>query len=1153
MRSSLFFIFLSICVCQSVHGQSVQRRLRIPTSEKMRLDSLSIAPHTFSAMHDGELLDTSLYKLFPVSASIQFNQPAPFDSVDVMFQVLPFDFSAGISHKDSTLIGPAGKSLEIYIPGDYNRDPAFFSEAGLTKSGSISRGITFGNNQDLSVNSSLDLQLNGKLTDRISVLASVTDNNIPIQPDGNTQQLQDFDQVFIQLYNERFNLTAGDFQIRQGPGSFLKFHKRAQGATFSANRSSENGSSIFAQNQSQSYRLSAAVSKGKFARNIFTAIEGNQGPYRLTGAENESFIVVLAGTERVFIDGRLLERGLDRDYVIDYNSAELIFTATQPMTKDKRIVVEFQYSDKNYARSLVEASVSGVNGPATWFINLYSEQDSKNQPLQQDLTAEDKFVLGEVGDNLSQAYTNSVDSVGFADNVVLYALVDSLGYDSVLVHSNNESVALYRAAFSKVGTGNGDYIEDDFTAVGRVFRWIAPDTISNVIVHQGTHAPIIQLVAPRKRQMLTAGGSVRFARTYQAKVEGAMSNTDINTFSSNGNGDNNGLAFKIDLDRLSPVETVDSLRRWRIKPRATVQYVDQDFRAIERFRSVEFERNWNMAASSDTLGTLLWGGGIGLAHSANGFVGVDFESLSTTSNHTGYSLRTDNDIHIKKTNARFTGSWVETSGLLESQFIRHKTGLSYDFPFLRVGFNDEHELNRRTLGDSLLLGSYQFYDWEAFVGSLSSWTNSYKIFYRERTDLARDSVALSPSARARQYGVSLNLLSNRNSQLKLTASNRQLRIVNEELIAQAPEETFLGRLDHTLNLWKGFIQVNTFYQTGSGLQQKREFVYFEVPVGQGVYVWNDYNEDGVKDLDEFEIAQFSYEANYIRTFVQTSEYVKIYSGDFNQTLQITPARLKQAQGKVGKFVQRFSGIFSYRSERKTSTSLGADRFNPFYTAIADSDLVALVGAVRATLFFNRSHPKFGLEYTYQDNRNKSLLTNGFESRSLEEHLVRVRYNFAEHFSFIGQGILGRKELASDFLASRSYMLDTYSASPEFAWQPNTNIKVALNGRYGEKKNSFNLEQSILRKAGVTMRYSQMGKGSVQGEFNLLNVSYSGEGGTALAFEMLEGLQKGINMTWNLGVQGKVAKNLQLNVNYNGRRGESGRAIHQGGMQVRAFF
>ena len=162
------------------------------------------------------------------------------------------------------------------------------------------------------------------------------------------------------------------------------------------------------------------------------------------------FIIVLSGTERIFIDGVLLKRGQDQDYVIDYNTAEVTFTPNQLITKDKRITIEFQYSDRNYARSLLQYSAELQGDKFELNFNIYSEQDSKNQPLQQELDDADRDLLSAVGDNLDQAVTESIDSTEFSNEFVLYALIDTLGYDSVLLYSTNPDSAFYSANFTNV-------------------------------------------------------------------------------------------------------------------------------------------------------------------------------------------------------------------------------------------------------------------------------------------------------------------------------------------------------------------------------------------------------------------------------------------------------------------------------------------------------------------------------------------------------------------------------------------------------------------------------------------------------------------------------------------------------------------------------
>ena len=85
---------------------------------------------------------------------------------------------------------------------------------GLVSSGSISRGITIGNNQNSVLNSELDLQISGKLNDKVTLRASIQDSNIPLQESGYSQRLDEFDQVFIELFSDKWKIRAGDIDLK---------------------------------------------------------------------------------------------------------------------------------------------------------------------------------------------------------------------------------------------------------------------------------------------------------------------------------------------------------------------------------------------------------------------------------------------------------------------------------------------------------------------------------------------------------------------------------------------------------------------------------------------------------------------------------------------------------------------------------------------------------------------------------------------------------------------------------------------------------------------------------------------------------------------------------------------------------------------------
>ena len=423
---------------------------RVFVKDSIDLDTLSIYPNSFEVFHGETALLPSEFTLDFSSALFVLKAPLG-DTLLFKYKVFPFDLSRSYRLRDTSMIYSAQKdNYNLFKIEDSYSVQDVFGGSQLNKSGSISRGVSFGNSQNLGINSSLNLELSGAIYSELKILASVSDANIHIQPDGNTNKLQEFDKVFIQIYNDRFKLIAGDFWLSRPQGYFMNYRKRAQGLTLSYNWKTD-------KNNTWSTQLSGALSKGKFNRQIIQGVEANQGPYRLTGAENEPFIVVLSGTEKVFIDGRLLERGQEFDYTIDYNTSEVVFTSRNLITKDSRIVVEFQYSDQNFARSLVQESLAYKSDKLDFWFNMYGEQDAKNQPLQQEISPEQRFYLSQIGDSLNLANISSIDSIGYFDNQNLYKMIDSLGVDSVLVFSVHPDSAVYRVYFQYVGSGKRSF------------------------------------------------------------------------------------------------------------------------------------------------------------------------------------------------------------------------------------------------------------------------------------------------------------------------------------------------------------------------------------------------------------------------------------------------------------------------------------------------------------------------------------------------------------------------------------------------------------------------------------------------------------------------------------------------------------------------
>lgn len=212
-------------------------------------------------------------------------------------------------------------------------------------------------------------------------------------------------------------------------------------------------------------------------------------------------------------------------------------------------------------------------------------------------------------------------------------------------------------------------------------------------------------------------------------------------------------------------------------------------------------------------------------------------------------------------------------------------------------------------------------------------------------------------------------------------------------------------------------------------------------------------------------------------------------------------------------------------------------------------------SLRNSLFFNRSSSKYSIELVTQLFANKNLLINGTDFKSIQKEKIKLRWNLNKTLMLNSHVSNEIKNNSSTYMVNRNFSITSREFFNRFSYQPNTLFRIAFKSRYSEKSNSeaFGDEKAFLNDFGIEIRRSKRDKGLLNAELHFVKINYNGQSNSTIGFEMLEGLQIGSNITWKVGFQKNMSKNLQLSVSYNGRKSEENRAIHTGSMQMRAFF
>ena len=1128
------FLWMVLFCFSSIFAQEIEtpyKNKKIAFSkDTIAIDNVSINKSFFKIIdNQGVEIDSSYYKVdFQNSKLIFKNNYTSQDSLTIRYLKFPefltktysiYDEKRVISNEAGNLYIVKRDNLKTFKPFD-----------GLNTSGSITRGITVGNNQNSTVNSNLDLQITGKISNKVSLRASIQDSNIPLQDGGYSQTLDEFDQIFIELFSDKWNIRAGDLFLENRQSKFLNFNKKVQGLSSKfIFGTPENKTEVFA---------SGAVVRGQYAKSSFTGQEGNQGPYKLRGNNGELYVLVISGSERVFVNGILLKRGESNDYIIDYNAGEIIFTSLFPITSEMRIIIEYQYSDRNFTRFV---TYGGANHQAEkWSIGgfLYSENDVKNQPLQQNLSNEQVEILKNAGDDSNLMTAPSAYEDSYSENKVLYEKVTIDGVE-VFQYSNDENDTLYNVRFSLVGNNLGNYVLANNNTVGKIYEYVAPiDGIP-----QGNYEPITRLIAPTKIQIATILGSYNPNEKTAIDFELGVSNNDLNLYSTIDDNNNKGIATKINgKQRLFS-------GKFNLDAFANYQLVQQNFKTIERLFNIEFNRDWNLTTISGNQSLLV--SGLDFDFKTKGFAKYQLEKLDFTDNFSGTRHIIQGSFKHKKLVVQQNFSFMKSSGTIsKTDFIRNQTRAKLHFKKNWIGgsFNLEDNQEKLVATNQFTSLSQRFSEYGAFIGRGDSTKVYAEIGYLNRKN---DSLQLGMIQRVNtsdSYYLKSKLIQNKKTNLSLFVNYRRLKYTD----ATIPMEPSLNsRLLYNDNFFNQLVQTTVAYETASGTIAQQEFTYLEVNPGQGVYMWNDYNNNGIQELQEFEIAAFPDQAKYIRVFLPNQVFVKTHQNKFSQSVNLSPSKWINEKG-FKKLLSYFYNQTSFSLDRKIQRNSDNFNLNPFSTN--EDNLLGLNTNLRNSLFYNRGKQRHSLTYTYLNGRVKTLLSIGSQENTTQSNQLQYAHLVKKSWLFNLDSSISNSESISDNYATRNFKLNSYTIEPKISYLFSNNKSLSLFYEYKNKENIINLLETLKQQRfGISFNYSSDSKFTANGEISLYNNEFIGNALSPVAFQMLEGLQPGKNSTWRLLLQKNLTQYLDININYQGRKSGTSSTIHTGNVQLRAFF
>ena len=147
-------------------------------------------------------------------------------------------------------------------------------------------------------------------------------------------------------------------------------------------------------------------------------------------------------------------------------------------------------------------------------------------------------------------------------------------------------------------------------------------------------------------------------------VEGelAYTNNDINTFSKIDKKNDNGYGARVKMNGSFILSKKDSLTQWSVDTKLDFEALDRNFKPIEQYRAVEFDRDWNTRNKRYFGNEIAAIFGANFKHKQYGNLNVEGQQYRIGSDYQGYKAKLNGLWRQKGFKADWDGSYLSSNG-----------------------------------------------------------------------------------------------------------------------------------------------------------------------------------------------------------------------------------------------------------------------------------------------------------------------------------------------------------------------------------------------------------------------------------------------------------------------------------------------------------